>query len=464
MEQIGNLQITAINVNSFNMSTVHNSNAKCHLKVEGITRKLSDVILMSDCRLKSNKKKLEELLKLTRNGSYKLYANSTKESRGVAIAVRSTVAHEIITEYADRINENYLIYRMKIRGVEIGLGVIYGPNGNNREFYREIRDICNNLMDSNIEIILGGDFNTVLDGDLTINNRDLINRVGSIPNSQNSKVIRDWIAEGRIVDPYRFIHPDSREISYIPFRQRVVHQNINNVEVLGAHYSKARLDFMLISVGLLDKVNVIKYEDRLGRDFDHKEVLLKFGRGEKVVTTNIKGSTLKSEGAKLIGLLSFYEMLNEHLVEPEPEIGMKIGRIEAAIKRKEEYLDRQIDNIEARIADVDEEVRTLVETLPSNNDMLNRPSTCNNRMKFEMVTMGIKNRLLSLQANIRRKEISTRLGLVQGRNLAESEYGINSEEFIIASDALLTLTHAAIAGVLLHAAGIHILVLTEKTE
>ena len=156
MEQIGNLQITAINVNSFNMSTVHNSNAKCHLKVEGITSKLSDVILMSDCRLKCNIKKLEELLKLTRNGSYKLYANSTKESRGVAIAVRSTVAHEIITEYADRINENYLIYRMKIRGVEIGLGVIYGPNGNNREFYREIRDICNNLMDSNIEIILGG--------------------------------------------------------------------------------------------------------------------------------------------------------------------------------------------------------------------------------------------------------------------------------------------------------------------
>ena len=49
MEQIGNLQITAINVNSFNMSTVHNSNAKCHLKIEGITSKSSDIILMSDC-------------------------------------------------------------------------------------------------------------------------------------------------------------------------------------------------------------------------------------------------------------------------------------------------------------------------------------------------------------------------------------------------------------------------------
>ena len=69
--------------------------------------------------------------------------------------------------------------------------------------------------------------------------------------------------------------------------------------------------------------------------------------------------------------------------------------------------------------------------------MLNRPSTCNNRMKYEMVTMGIKNRLLSLQANIRRKEISKRLNLVQDRNQAELDFGINSEEFIIANDALL---------------------------
>ena len=198
---------------------------------------------------------------------------------------------------------------------------------------------------------------------------------------------------------------------------------MNNVEVVGAHYSKARLDFILISVGLLDKVNVIKYEDRLGRDFDQKEVLLKIGRGEKVATNNIKESTLKSEGAKLIGLLSFYEMLNEHLRVPEPEIGLIVGRIEAAIKRKEEYIDIEIENIEARIAGLEDEILALITFLPSSNDMINRPSTCNSRMKYEMVTMGIKNRLLSLQANIHRKEISNRINLVQRKNQAENDYG-----------------------------------------
>ena len=277
----------------------------------------------------------------------------------MAIAIKTSVVHEIITEYADRINENYLIYKIKIRGVEIGIGVVYGPNGNNRDFYREIIGICNSMMDTNMEIILGGDFNTVLDGDLTVSNRDLLNRVGNIPNSQNSKILRDWIAEGRIVDPYRFIYPDKREISYIPFRQRVVQVNMNNVEVVGAQYSKARLDFMLISVGLLDKVHVIKYEDRLGRDFDHKEVLFKIGRGAKVATNNIKESTVKSEGAKLIGLLSFYEILNAHLREPDPEIGLIVGRIEAAIKRKEDYIDREIENREARIAGVEAEILAI---------------------------------------------------------------------------------------------------------
>ena len=130
-------------------------------------------------------------------------------------------------------------------------------------------------------------------------------------------------------------------------------------------------------------------------------------------------------------------MLNEHLREPEPEIGLIVGRIEAAIKRKEEYIDIEIENREVRIAGLEGEILALIATLPSRNDMINRPSTCNSRMKYEIVTMGIKNRLLSLQANIRRKEISKRINLVQSKNQAENDQGFNSEEFIIASDALL---------------------------
>ena len=108
---------------------------------------------------------------------------------------------------------------------------------------------------------------------------------------------------------------------------------------------------------------------------DHKEVLLKIGRGASVATNNIKESTVKSEGAKLIGLLSLYEILNAHLRQPDPEIGLIVGRIEAAIKRKEDYIDRDIENREARIAGSEAEILAIIATLPSSNDMLNRPST-----------------------------------------------------------------------------------------
>ena len=40
-------------------------------------------------------KELEKMMQITRNGKYKLYSNSTRESRGVAIAVKSTLFHEV---------------------------------------------------------------------------------------------------------------------------------------------------------------------------------------------------------------------------------------------------------------------------------------------------------------------------------------------------------------------------------
>ena len=71
MESKINLNITAVSVNSFNVSTAHQSNAKCFLKVEGITSKKADIILITDCRLNGEKKKIEELMAVNLNCSYK---------------------------------------------------------------------------------------------------------------------------------------------------------------------------------------------------------------------------------------------------------------------------------------------------------------------------------------------------------------------------------------------------------
>jgi hypothetical protein len=49
----------------------------------------------------------------------------------------------------------------KVDKKSIAIGVVYGPNTTNGEFYRELKEKVQNC---GMPIILGGDSNTVLDG------------------------------------------------------------------------------------------------------------------------------------------------------------------------------------------------------------------------------------------------------------------------------------------------------------
>ena len=106
------------------MSTYEGANNnKTFVKIEGITSKKNDIILISDCRLGKKVKEVERIFGLSINSKYKLYHNSAKDSRGVAIAIRSTVYHEIIQKWED-IENNYIILRVKIQDREILLGAV----------------------------------------------------------------------------------------------------------------------------------------------------------------------------------------------------------------------------------------------------------------------------------------------------------------------------------------------------
>ena len=116
--------------------------------------------------------------------------------------------------------------------------------------------------------IIGGDFNTILDN----RGRDLsIDRIGdgACPNPHNSRYLNEWTDSGDIVDPFRILYPEKVEYSYTSFRRN---DNIG----------KNRLDFFLVSRNILSAIKNVKYEDRLGRDFDHREVTLIMGGHDKV--------------------------------------------------------------------------------------------------------------------------------------------------------------------------------------
>lgn len=142
-------------------------------KLVAIMKRKSDVVLMSDCRLGGGVEKVRKIMRMGQGIQYDVYTNSTRSERGVCIAINRARNVEILEEIRDSVTENYLILKCKIDDKNIALGVIYGPNLNNREFYRELIDRVKQLE---MPLILGGDYNTVLDGNNGDENIDLYRR------------------------------------------------------------------------------------------------------------------------------------------------------------------------------------------------------------------------------------------------------------------------------------------------
>ncbi len=176
-------------------------------KLVAITNRGSDVILIE---------KVKRILLLGKKTSYELYSNSTRGDRGVCIAISRNRNVEIIEEVKDTVAENYMLLRCKIDNIECILGCVYGPNTNNRAFYRELID---RIEGYGLPTIIGGDFNTVISGERGAENLDLEDRE-NVPQKENGRILREWIENGNYCEPFRRKYPMANTMSYIPFRTR----------------------------------------------------------------------------------------------------------------------------------------------------------------------------------------------------------------------------------------------------
>jgi hypothetical protein len=117
-----NLSLSAINVNTLNISTYKDGPCKTMEKLVAVMNRGSDVIIMTDCRLGKGIEKIRKIMLLGKNNSYNLYANSTRGERGVCIAISRNRNVEIVEEVKDIVYENYLLLRCKVDGNEILIG------------------------------------------------------------------------------------------------------------------------------------------------------------------------------------------------------------------------------------------------------------------------------------------------------------------------------------------------------
>jgi exonuclease III len=187
------------------VSTINGPDPKIYTKIEGVTGKKCDVIFICDVRMGDMGSRVEQLFNITKNGSYKLYFNSSKESRGVAIAIKRNVAHEVLERF-DSVDENVLLLKVKIKGHVLTLGSLYGTNENNENFYNNVKVRIEGM---GVGAIIGGDFNTILDRDRSNLNLDREGN-GRVPNLRNSNVLNGWINDNFMLDPFRALYPERK--------------------------------------------------------------------------------------------------------------------------------------------------------------------------------------------------------------------------------------------------------------
>jgi hypothetical protein len=283
--------------------------------------------------------------------------------------------------------------------------------------------------------ILGGDFNTIQDNRIGYDNIDREGG-GRILNKQNSRIINDWIEIGVFLDPFRALYPKVKEMSYMPFRARVTGR-VDETPI-----GKSRLDLFLISPELLDSVDRVKYEDRLGSDFDHREVTLKLGHKGIGVKVTIHDSTLQDITAEDMVRMAVYENVANNLVTVDEGIRDNLIQFNILINEKEELCRRlQVDgnNVEVRqrLETNDRNMTVVRERLPTLIELLGREFICNYRTLYEGVIMGVKNVLMGIQRRKSNDEKVIREQLVKREEYIKTMFGEHSQQWFDAKEAIL---------------------------
>lgn len=156
----------------------------------------------------------------------------------MAILFRRTIPFKHISTISDP-NGRYVVVSGLIFSVHVTLLNLYGPNYDDPSFFRKVFNLVPNL--SNTHLIIGGDFNLVLDPTL---DRTPAHPVAHFPNSTTT--LKKLINSFDLVDVWRLNYPTDRQYTFF-----------SNV-----HSSYSSIDFVLVDYKVASCVTAIKHHNR----------------------------------------------------------------------------------------------------------------------------------------------------------------------------------------------------------
>ena len=167
-----------------------------------------------------------DLIKGEYSGTW-INAEGTSNARGVAILIGYRLKKKCKITKIKRDNEGRMILcQMEVENQKYMLGSFYGRNEDKPEQYNMLIEHLPNYDTENI--IIGGDFNCVLDNELDCKNR--------VPSHEKSvKILKQIIEDTDTVDIWRVRNPESRRFTWFKTKPK---------------RTFSRLDWILINNGL----------------------------------------------------------------------------------------------------------------------------------------------------------------------------------------------------------------------
>ena len=185
----------------------------------------SDICLLQETHLtKAENNKL-----LTSQFSHVFSSYYNTKQRGVSILINKKISFIHNSTISDP-EGRFVIINITINNNPMTIASIYGPNSDSPSFFHSFFSNISRISDG--PIIIGGDFNTVIDPSMD-------RSTCSTRLSQSTEIIKQYMEDLGLGDGWRLQNPTSREYSFFS----------------SVHKSYSRIDFFLLSNSIQSKLS-----------------------------------------------------------------------------------------------------------------------------------------------------------------------------------------------------------------
>ena len=168
-------------------------------------------------------------------------SHGSNKAKGVAILFKKGLDVKKFNVQYDE-EGRYIILDMLLNDIRITLVNCYAPNLDMPKYFLNLFEKINAI--GNMEIIFGGDFNTILS--------EQDKSVGYCLHLKSTKILHEFMEVTELVDIWRLHHPDKFEFTWKQTKPRLMME---------------RIDFFLVNTALVNKI--VKTEIQPGYKSDH---------------------------------------------------------------------------------------------------------------------------------------------------------------------------------------------------